>query len=217
MIFTDDHMSEGRDSIEFLLLRLDDQFPGVRSMALCCIWASVGVIPDNVLKGIENRAYPPLRPDFFDKGERPRLLLSTIAKTLGIEQRIIDEGGIGIENDAFRCAADFIRLTGEKYADATGAMRKLYLKSWHDFHEGAPQELHEQMEKKFHELFGQQFAAMQPMGVDEDGNKVFTAAEVAKALGITEEEAIKHAEEMQELGVKTGFFSMPEPSDGNVH
>lgn len=213
MFFTEDELSDGRDSIEFLLMRLDEKQPELRSMALCCLWASIGVIPNEILKNIEDKKYPALEPDFYDKDGRPRLLLSTIASTLGIEQHLIDERpAYGLENDKFRCAIDFIRLTGEKYVDATGKMRKLYLKSWHDFHEGAPAELKKEMDNKFQEILGKQFAAMKPIGVDEKGNKVFTAAEIAKALGITEEEAIRHAQEMQEIGA-TGFFSMPVSDD----
>lgn len=215
MIFTDDDMVEGRDCIEFLLLRLDEKFPAVRGMALCALWASGGVIPDEILKGIEEKKYPQIAPDFYDKNGRPRLLLSSIAKILGIEQRLI-ENGPHIGNDSFRSAADFIHLTGQKYADAEGDMRKMYLLAWHDFYENAPESLKKIFDEKFAEIFGIDFSKMQPVGWDEHGTSVFSLSEVAKALGISEAEAFKHAKEFENLGISVAF-SMPEPNDGKVH
>lgn len=212
--FTDDHMNDGRDCIEFLLLRLDEQFPAVREMALCALWASVGAIPDEILKGIEKKKYPQMTPDFYDKDDRPRLLLSSITGTLGIEQRLLEEKP-HIGNDSFRCAADFIRLTGEKYADVEGDMRKIYLRAWHDFYENAPESLKKIFDEKFVEIFGVDLSKMQPLGWDEHGNKMFSLSEVAKTLGMSEEEAIKQAKEYEDLGIPIAF-SMPEPEGGKV-
>lgn len=215
MIFTDDDMVEGRDCIEFLLLRLDERFPALRGMALSALWASGGVISDEILKGIEEKKYPQIAPDFYDKNGRPRLLLSSIAKILGIEQRLIEnEPHIG--NDSFRSAADFIHLTGQKYADAEGDMRKMYLLAWHDFYENAPESLKKIFDEKFVEIFGVDFSKMQPVGWDEHGTPMLSLSEVAKTLGISEAEAFKHAKEFEHLGIPVGF-SMPEPDDGKVH
>lgn len=213
-IFTDDHIGDGRECIEFLLLRLDEKFPKLRDVALCALWASVGVIPDEVLKGIEEKQYPQMPPDFYDKDDRPRLLLSSIARMLGIEQSLLeDKPGMG--NDAFRSAVDFIRLTGEKYANTEGEMRRLYLRSWHDVYENAPDPLKKVFDEKFVEIFGVDLSKMQPVGWDDKGNPMFSVSEVAKSLGISEKEAIKQAKEYEMAGIPVAI-SMPEPDEKKI-
>ena len=214
-IFTDDHIGDGRECIEFLLLRLDEKFPKLREVALCALWASVGAIPDEILKRIEEKQYPQMAPDFYDKDDRPRLLLSSIARVLGIEQSIVEsKPGMG-GDDAFCSAVDFIRLTGEKYANAEGEMRRLYLRSWHDFYENAPETLKKIFDEKFVEIFGVDLSKMHPTGWDEQGNPMVSVSEVAKSLGISEEEALKQAKEYEEAGIPV-TISMPEPDEGKI-
>lgn len=213
-IFTDDHIGDGRECIEFLLLRLDEKFPKLREVALCALWASVGAIPDEILKRIEEKQYPQMAPDFYDKDDRPRLLLSSIARVLGIEQNLL-ENKPGMGSAVFRSAVDFIRLTGEKYANAEGEMRRLYLRSWHDFYENAPEPLRKVFDEKFVEIFGVDLSKMQLAGWDEQGNPLFAVSEVAKSLGISEEEALKQAKEYEEAGIPV-TISMPEPDEGKI-
>lgn len=213
-IFTDDHIGDGRECIEFLLLRLDEKFPKLREVALCALWASVGAIPDEILKRIEEKQYPQMVPDFYDKDDRPRLLLSSIARVLGIEQSLLeDKPGMG--NDAFRSAVDFIRLTGEKYANTEGEMRRLYLRSWHDVYENSPDPLKKVFDEKFVEIFGVDLSKMQPVGWDDKGNPMFSVSEVAKSLGISEKEAIKQAKEYEMAGIPVAI-SMPEPDEKKI-
>lgn len=213
-IFTDCHIIEDRDCIEFLLLRLDEKFPKLREAALCSLWALVGVIPDEILKNIEEKKYHRMTPDFYDKENRPRLLLSSIASVLGIDQKLL-ENKPGMGNDVFRSAADFIHLTGEKYADAEGEMRRLYLRSWHDFYKNAPEPLKKIFDEKFVETFGVDLSKMQPAGWDEQGNPMFTVSEVAKTLGISEKDALKQAKEYEDAGISV-TISMPEPDESKI-
>lgn len=213
-IFTDCHIIEDRDCIEFLLLRLDEKFPKLQEAALCSLWALVGVMPDEILKNIEEKKYHRMTPDFYDKDDRPRLLLSSIASVLGIDQNLL-ESKPGMGNAVFRSAVDFIRLTGEKYANAEGEMRRLYLRSWHDFYENAPEPLRKVFDEKFVEIFGVDLSKMQPAGWDEQGNPLFAVSEVAKSLGISEEEALKQAKEYEEAGIPV-TISMPEPDEGKI-
>ena len=96
-------------------------------------------------------------------------------------------------------------------------MREMYIRAWVNFHEEAPEELKKELNKKFAEMFGESISQMIPAGTDEKGNKIFPAAEVAKVLGISEEETIKRASEYKNLGIDVGFFEMPEPDIDKIH
>ncbi|GAB1254084.1 hypothetical protein [Desulfovibrio falkowii] len=208
---------EWREPIEFFLLGLDEHFPEDVSMAMCCMWTQVDIIDNDILNKVQDKKFGKVDPDFFDENERPRLRLSTIARITGIPQRLLEDSRIAdFGSDKFRDAADFIRLTREKYSEADGKMREMYLRAWNDFYEESPKELKQQCEEKFKEIFGDPLAGISPIGTDETGSNVYTSADVAKALGMTEDDVIKSFEEYEQLGINVGF-SMPEPEKGKIN
>lgn len=95
-------------------------------------------------------------------------------------------------------------------------MREMYLRAWNDFYEESPEKLKQQCKEKFKEIFGDPLANIKPVGTDESGANVYASADVAKALGMTEEEVVKSFEEYERLGINVGF-SMPEPGNGKMN
>lgn len=209
---------EFREAVEFFLMGLDSVYPEDESIAMTILWTRVGVIDNELLEKIQNKELGIFKPDFFDMDERPRLRLATLSRVTSIPQKEFEDNKpTDFGNEKFRDAADFLRLTKEKYEDAEGPMREIYIRAWVNFHEEAPEELKKELNKKFAEMFGESISQMIPAGTDEEGNQIFPAAEVAKVLGISEEEAIKRASEYKNLGIDVGFFEMPEPDIDKIH
>lgn len=197
-------IGEGREAFEFFLLYLDEIYPEERGMALSALWASTGILPDEILLKLENKEFPKILPDFEDRDNRPRLLLSTIARVMGIEQRLLEDHAV-VGSDKFRCAADFLYLTRRKYEDDIGAVGKLYRHAWEDFYTEAPEEIRESLDQKFKESFGDVLSKMTPCGFDAEHGNIYSISEVAAALGISEEEAMNRAEEMALDGGRSVF------------
>lgn len=206
-----------REPIEFFLLGLDEKYPEDVGMALTSMWTNVDIIDNEILYNVERKKFGKHKADFIDLDGRPRLRLSTISKITGISQNMLEEREVrDFGNDKFRDAADFIRLTREKYAEDIGEMRKVYLQAWHDFHKEAPEKLKIEIDKKFREMFGKELVGMKPIGTDENGESLYSIEEVAKAFGISREDALRHAKEMQTIAPDE-IFSMPEPDTKTVH